>query len=75
MDTIATALLILAAIIMIYTGAWVRELYLCHKRRQKSRMSRPVEFTTYDSKGEIKHLGHELRALTWGRRPKSDYFK
>lgn len=58
---------IVAVIVALETGSWLHGLYRAWKARQKKAASKPVDATywLYDSKGEVKRLGHELRELTW----------
>lgn len=58
--------IVVALIVALEMGSWLHGLYRQWKAKQKAIASKPVDgtFWLYDSKGEVKRLGHEPRELT-----------
>jgi hypothetical protein len=72
----AVQIFIIAILCCIAAGGVGYMRYIIHEARVRQRLrrikeaSKPVDytqidFTTYDSKGNIKRIGRELRELTW----------
>ena len=71
----AVQIFIVALCCLIAAGGIGYMRYIIHNARVRNRLrrikaaSKPVDYTqidfTYDSKGNIKRLGHELRKMSW----------
>jgi hypothetical protein len=62
-DTPTTALLIGAILLLLYLGAWVREIIRCRRYKKKQRASVTVDYTA-----RVREQGKELRRVTRGRK-------
>ena len=69
------ALLIIALLLLAGMIAWIIDEFHRWQRRErlkaKQAASRPINaWWSYNCKGEIKQLGHELRRMSWEERRK-----
>ena len=73
----AVQISVVALCCLIAAGGIGYMRYIIHEARVRQRLrrikaaSKPVDYTqidfVYDSKGQIKKLGHELRQMSWRR--------
>jgi len=69
------ALLIIALLLLAGMAAWLGDVFYSWKLKkrfkEKQAASRPINaWWSYNCKGEIKQMGHELRRMSWEERRK-----
>jgi hypothetical protein len=66
-ESTATIIFFIIVIVTLYIAAWIGEIFRWRRAQHKTRAAKhtvDATFWLYDSKGEVKRLGHELRELT-----------
>jgi hypothetical protein len=65
MDTWQTAVCAAGILALMYLGGWIWNFLKWRKAKSSPAKIASIKLETYDSKGRIKQVGHELRELTW----------